>query len=64
VHWVLARPDVFLNSSSDGRTLEPLLAAAAATSDAIEPPSNAEMETDARAFGIEPLFLRDISDAI
>ena len=63
VHWVLDHDDVFLNTSSDGRLLEPLLAAAASAGDARRP-SDEEMERDARAFDIDPLFVRDVSDAI
>lgn len=61
VHWVLSREDVFLNSSSDGRLLEPTLTAA---SQSIELPETADMERDASTFGVEPLFVRDLSDAI
>jgi aryl-alcohol dehydrogenase-like predicted oxidoreductase len=60
-HWVLAHDSVFLNSSSDGGLLEPLLAA---VSEEMEPPSDEAMLRDAKTFAIEPLFLRDVSDAI
>jgi aryl-alcohol dehydrogenase-like predicted oxidoreductase len=64
--WVLSHENVFLNTSSDGRLLEPLLMAASEVGAAgpIERPSDDEMIRDARAFGIEPLFERDLSDAI
>ena len=61
VRWVLGRPDTFLNTSSDGRLLQLVLEEAAregATPDA------AAMQADAQRLGIEPLFLRDVSDAI
>jgi aryl-alcohol dehydrogenase-like predicted oxidoreductase len=61
VRWVLSREDVFLNSSSDGRLLEPTLKAARGI---IESPSDADMEADSAAFAIEPLFERGVSDAI
>ncbi|MDH4016053.1 MAG: aldo/keto reductase [Actinomycetota bacterium] len=61
VHWVLARPDVFLNTSSDGRLLRLTLEIA---SEAAELPSDDEMRGDVEAFDIEPLFVRDVSDAI
>lgn len=61
VHWVLAHDGVFLNTSSDARLLEPILAAA---SEPIEKPSDAAMEKDALEQGIEPLFVRDSSDTI
>lgn len=61
VHWVLSRDDVFLNSSSDARLLEPTLAAARE----IEArPSDEQMRGDASTFSVEPLFERGISDAI
>jgi len=61
VHWVLARPGVFLNTSSDATLLDFVLDAA---SEAIVMPTKAEMEADARDLGIEPLFVRGVSDAI
>ena len=61
VHWVLARPGVFLNSSSDA-TLLPLILDAA--SQPVAAPSDTEMAGDVAALGIEPLFVRGVSDAI
>ncbi len=61
VHWVLARPDVFLNTSSDGRLLRLTLEIA---SEAAELPGDDEMQADVEAFDIEPLFVRGVSDAI
>ncbi len=63
VVWVLSRRRMFLNTTSDGRLLEPLLAAAADAADSACP-SDEEMERDAVAFDIDPLFVRDQSDAI
>ena len=54
VRFVLGQPDLFLNSSSDGRLLRPILEAAAAhvgTS-----PSDEELRRDVDEFGVEPLF--------
>ncbi len=58
VRWVLARPGLFLNSSSDARLLRPTLEAAeTASGPAPRPgPTDAEMEADLEALGIEPLF--------
>ena len=53
VNWVLAEPDVFLNTSSDARLLPAALEAAAATT---ERPSDAEMEADVARLGITALF--------
>jgi aryl-alcohol dehydrogenase-like predicted oxidoreductase len=61
VHWVLRRPGLFLNSSSDATLLEQTLRIAA---EAGPRPSDAEMSADARRFGVEPLFVRDVSDRI
>jgi aryl-alcohol dehydrogenase-like predicted oxidoreductase len=61
VHYVLARPGVFLNTSSDATLLEVVLDAAAAP---LAPPSNEEMARDRRELGMEPLFVRGISDTI
>ncbi len=61
VHWVLARPDAFLNTSSDGRLLRITLEAA---TNAAPAPDDAVMQSDVAGFGIEPLFVRGVSDAI
>lgn len=61
VHWVLARDDVFLNSSSDGRLLEATLEAASQT---IVAPAPEAMRHDTARLGVEPLFVRGVSDSI
>lgn len=61
VHWVLARPGVFLNSSSDA-TILPLILEAASLP--LEAPSDAEMARDVAALGIEPLFGGGFADTI
>ena len=61
VHWVLSHDGVFLNSSSDARLLEATLRAA---SQAIVRPTDDAMQADQAAHGVEPLFVRDLSDAI
>jgi aryl-alcohol dehydrogenase-like predicted oxidoreductase len=61
VHYVLARPGVFLNSSSDATLLPVILEAASLR---VEPPSDEEMARDVAALGIEPLFGRGSSDTI
>jgi aryl-alcohol dehydrogenase-like predicted oxidoreductase len=53
VGWVLARPRVFLNTSSDANALAETLAAAL---DGVGEPSAAEMEADVARLAIEPLF--------
>jgi hypothetical protein len=61
VHWVLSRDDVFLNSSSDARLLEPTLLAA---KEMIESPTDRAMQQDSDSFEIEPLFERGLTDSI
>jgi aryl-alcohol dehydrogenase-like predicted oxidoreductase len=53
VRYVLGRPGLFLNSSSDARLLRPTLEAAAVTS---RPPADEEMAADLDRHDIEPLF--------
>ena len=61
VHYVLARPGVFLNSSSDASLLPALLAAA---EEPLAPPSAEELERDVARLEMRPLFVRGVSDAI
>ncbi len=61
VHFVLSRPGLFLNSSSDTTILRDILNAAG---EAVAVPSRAEMEADATRYAMEPLFIPGISDAI
>ena len=53
VRYVLGRPGLFLNSSSDARLLRPILEAAAVGG---PPPTDEEMAADVERHGIEPLF--------
>jgi len=64
VQWVLSRDDAFLNSSSDGTLLEPTLEAAVAFQEQGVAPSDEAMAADASAMGVEPLFVRGVSDVI
>ena len=61
VGFVLSRPGLFLNTSSDATLLRPTLEAAAAVSDA---PDDSAMQQDVTGLGIEPLFVRGESDAV
>lgn len=61
VHLVLARPGLFLNSSSDA-TILPLILEAASMP--VSAPSDEDLARDATEYGIEPLFVRGLSDAI
>ncbi len=53
VRWVLAQPDLFLNTTSDARLLPVVLAAAAGR---LELPAEQEMAADEAEFGITRLF--------
>jgi len=55
VRYVLSNPQLFLNTSSDARLLQPTLDAAS-SKDATTAPSNDDLEADVVAQGIEPLF--------
>jgi aryl-alcohol dehydrogenase-like predicted oxidoreductase len=61
VHFVLARPGLFLNSSSDATLLRPLLEAAALPA---ELPATQGLEGDVARLGLAPLFVRGVSDAV
>jgi aryl-alcohol dehydrogenase-like predicted oxidoreductase len=61
VHWVLARPGLFLNTTSDATLLPAVLEAAA---EPIEPPSDAEMRADVAREAMAPLFEVGGSDEI
>jgi aryl-alcohol dehydrogenase-like predicted oxidoreductase len=61
VHFVLGRPGLFLNTSSDATLLRQILAAAADRSAA---PSDTELDADVARFAMQPLFVRGVSDTI
>jgi aryl-alcohol dehydrogenase-like predicted oxidoreductase len=61
VHFVLARPGLFLNSSSDATLLDSVLSAA---EEPPQSPSRAALESDVARFAMEPLFVRGVSDSI
>ncbi|MCZ6641388.1 MAG: aldo/keto reductase [Gammaproteobacteria bacterium] len=61
VHYVLSRPGLFLNTSSDA-TLLPIVLAAA--NDAVSKPDDDDLRRDTETYGIEPLFVRGVSDQV
>jgi aryl-alcohol dehydrogenase-like predicted oxidoreductase len=61
VHFVLSRPGLFLNTSSDARILPLILDTAEEA--AVAPPADA-MAADVARYAMEPLFVRGESDAI
>ncbi len=61
VDFVLSRPGLFLNSSSDAGLLDLTLRAAG---EPVVAPSAEALEADSQALGIEKLFVRDVSDDV
>ena len=61
VHFVLSRPGLFVNTSSDATLLRDTLAIASVSA---TPPARAEMEADVARYAMEPLFIPGISDTI
>ena len=61
VQFVLAREGLFLNTSSDATLLRHTLTAA---SQGAEQPADAALEEDAARLGVEPLFVRGVSDQV
>jgi aryl-alcohol dehydrogenase-like predicted oxidoreductase len=64
VQWVLARPGVFLNTSSDATLLRATLAAARDFDPAAAVGVAAEVARDAERLELEPLFVRGVTDTI
>ena len=62
VHYVLARPGLFLNTSSDARLLPHIVAAA--QQETVAAPTAELLAADVAQYGIEPLFVRGQSDRI
>jgi hypothetical protein len=61
VHFVLGRPGLFLNTSSDATLLRQILDAA---SEAVKAPAAEALAEDATRFAMEPLFVRGVSDSV
>ncbi|NOX51331.1 MAG: aldo/keto reductase [Gammaproteobacteria bacterium] len=61
VDFVLARPGLFLNSTSNATILDGIFAAA---NEPVNMPSSNDMAADAKLLGIEPLFVKDVSDEV
>ena len=61
VHFVLSRPGLFLNSSSDATVLPAILAAA---NESVTAPQAGALAADVAAFAMQPLFVRGVSDEI
>jgi hypothetical protein len=61
VHFVLSRPGLFLNTSSDASILRDILDAAGETPQA---PARSELEADVARYEMAPLFIPGVSDTI
>jgi aryl-alcohol dehydrogenase-like predicted oxidoreductase len=61
VHFVLSRPGLFLNTSSDATLIRDILDAASVKATA---PARSEMEADVARYAMEPLFIPGVSDTI
>ncbi len=61
VHFVLSRPGLFLNTSSDATILRDILDPAGEPAQA---PARAELEADVAHYAMEPLFIPGVSDTI
>ena len=61
VAFVLSRPGLFLNSTSDATVLPRILEAAQGTNAA---PAEASLLADVADLGMQPLFVRGVSDTI
>jgi len=61
VHFVLSRPGLFLNSSSDATLTRTILETASQPPIA---PARAEMEADLARYAMEPLFIPGVSETI
>ena len=61
VHYVLARPGLFLNTSSDATILRHILDAA---SQPIEVPNLKTLEQDVERYGMAPIFVRGETDEV
>jgi aryl-alcohol dehydrogenase-like predicted oxidoreductase len=61
VHFVLSRPGLFLNTSSDASILRDILDAASETA---QIPARSELEADVARYEMAPLFIPGVSDTI
>ncbi|MDG2278264.1 MAG: aldo/keto reductase [Pseudomonadales bacterium] len=61
VDFVLSRPGLFLNTTSDASLLDSVFTAADGP---IETPDQFALAADAETLGMEPLFVRDVSDDV
>ena len=63
VHWVLSRPNIFLNTTSDA-TLLPLILEAASNYDISDPGLEGNLKSAAAQLEMEPIFIHGVKDTI
>ncbi len=64
VRWVLSRPGIFLNTTSDARLLPIIVDAARQSGAGADVPDGTQMRHDVQRWDIEPLFVRDVADGV
>jgi len=64
VHWNFSRPGIFLNTSSDATLLRKILQAASNFDESAGETVRSEVEADAEALDMEPLFIRGVAESI
>jgi hypothetical protein len=63
VHWVLSRPNIFLNTPSDA-TLLPLILEAASNYDTPDPDLEDNLKSAAAQLEMEPIFIQGVKDTV
>ena len=61
VDFVLSRPGLFLNTTSDATLLDKVFSAAG---EPVRAPDPKQLQADAERLGVEPLFVRDMTDDV
>jgi aryl-alcohol dehydrogenase-like predicted oxidoreductase len=63
VHWVLSRPNIFLNTTSDA-TLLPMILEAASIYETPDPDLEANLKSAASKLEMEPIFIHGVKDTV
>jgi len=63
VHWVLSRPNIFLNTTSDA-TLLPLILEAASIYDTPDPDLEDNLKSAVSQLKMEPIFIKGVKDTV
>ncbi len=65
VHWVLSRPNIFLNTTSDATLLPLILQAASEFDDQLTSAGHDDfLKSDAKHLEMEPIFIRGVLDTV